>query len=324
MKTTLAIIALAASAFLTACGGGGGPQTAGPDNSNPSGIAEDVQAFEFLNAERNRCGFFTLTRKTELDTAAKAHADWMLHAGILSHVEDQTQYPVGFTGGTVFERVLATNAYSLNDGFYVFEALSVQTGLGKNGEGVNSLHRLLNAPYHSIGLLDGYRDIGVAVRNGSETGLSPQATYAAYLPGRSVPAGKQLLASNAVATYPCEGSTGVANKLTNESPNPVPGRDLAVTPLGVTISVKVRDGQDLAITGASLIEVSTGASVPLRTHVGGANGLADPQHDYDNSNVFISADVAMKTYTSYKAVITGTNNGAPFTREFVFTTGTTL
>ena len=320
MKQTLAIITLASSALLTACGGGGGSTSTNQGDTTP----EDVQAFNYLNAERSRCGFGTLTRKTTLDAAASAHADWMHHAGVLSHDEDQSMFPVGFTGNTAYDRALAQDAYNLRDGFDVYEALAVQSGLGKAGEGVYSLRRLLNAPYHAIGLLDGYRDIGVAVRHSSDVGLSGNVTYTAYVPGASRSVGKQVLASDAVLTYPCEGSAGMANKLSNETPNPVPGRDLSTNPLGVTVLVKVADGQALAITSASMVELATGNAVPLRAHVGGANGLADPINDYNASNVFISADVAMTPFSQYKAVITGTNNGVAFRREFVFSTGTSL
>lgn len=326
MNKLLALSILATAVLLTGCGGGGGGGSAGgttstssPDTSNLSGLAEDVQAFNYLNKERLRCGFGSLTRMTALDNAAKAHANWMIHTEQFGHTEDPTLYPAGFTGVSVSDRIDYQNAYP--NGYKAFETIASLHGLGKTGEGVNSMSRLLNAPYHSIGLLDGYRDVGAAVINGSEVGLSSTATFSAYLVGNDLTIGKQQVPIDAVATYPCDGSEGVANQLTNETPNPVTGRNLATNPLGVTFTLKVTDGQRLTITSASVVETSTGQAVSLRPAVGGYNNTPDPVGEFSESMAYISADVPMNTFTKYTATITGTNNGTPFSKVFSFTTG---
>ena len=109
-------------------------------------------------------------------------------------------------------------------------------------------------------------------------------------------AGPQLLGSSDVKTYPCDCATGINRQLTNETPNPVPGRDLKTSPLGSIVYVAVREGILLGITRAVMARATTGQAVVLRTPVTTAN---DP----------------------YGPCISVTNDATPVSRNFVFTTG---
>ncbi len=315
-----ALSSLLLAALLTACGGGGGgsPESA-RKISNDTGKSEEVVALEYLNDQRQQCGFGALNVLDGLNRAAKAHAEWSVINNQFSHAEDQVLYPNGFTGASVVDRVSYQNAYS-GAAYFAFESIANQFGLGKNGEGARAMASLLNSPYHASGMLDGYRDVGAAVRTGADIGVSNSGTFSVFEFGHSVAAGKQMLDPAAVAVYPCEASTTVPYLLSNETPNPVEGRDLAINPLGTTIYVKVRQGQDLVINSISVVNAVTNQPVTLRAQIGGANGTPDRLAEYDNSMAFISADAPMAPSTVYNVSIQGSNNGVPFTKAYSFKT----
>ena len=109
--------------------------------------------------------------------------------------------------------------------------------------------------------------------------------------------------------------------LTGEEPNPVPGRNLRVNPIGGSVFVLLRYGNKLEFTSATMTQVSgvgSGTAVKLRDPVTSANsGNAFLSHQG-----YIVADAPLQPNTQYEVVINGTNNGTPFTRQFTFTTGT--
>lgn len=317
------------AALLTACGGGGGGDSAAtpatPGSPVAGAVEEDTVAFQRLNAERLRCGFGTLTRNASLDAAAKAHADYQAFYGIVDHLEDAAARPVGFTGALPIDRVLAkgyaTRASDIGgvaDEITALLGTSTKTGLGESG-----IRSLLNAPYHLRGLMSGYRDVGLAVRSSTDVGSTQPSVYlqinAAYLTA----AGPQLLAATDMRTYPCEGSTGINFRLSNESPNPVIGRDLAVNPLGSSVYVALRPGNRLVVSSAVFTQVSTGQVVATRAPVGAAN---DPYRGCSEGcfgvhEAYIAADAPMLPGTAYRVNLAGSNNGVAFTRQFNFSTG---
>ncbi len=337
--------ALALAALLSACGGGSdsasppaqaaapAPATTSPNPSLVTSLAtapaypadsEELAAYTLLNAERNRCGFGLLAQNAPLDAAARAHADYMIINSLNSHLENPTQYPEGFTGTEPLARVRAqgyTDVGGLTDEFAFFTTSDpVQT---KRGLGVLGVRALLNAPYHLNGLMTGYRDVGIAVRSNDDTGKGQRGIFVQINAGYTASAGPQLLGSTDVQTYPCEGTTGVNRQLTNETPNPVPSRDLLANPLGSSVYIAVRQGNRLAITSAAMTNASTGQAVALRTPVTSANdpygpclgGCFAPHQGY------IVPDAPLQPDTGYTVMISGTNNGGAFSRSFTFATG---
>lgn len=120
-------------------------------------------------------------------------------------------------------------------------------------------------------------------------------------------------------TYPCEGSVGVNYRVTNESPNPVPGRDLLASPIGPGILVAVRTGQVLTVTSATMVTVSGNTPVTLRATMTKAN---DPNNALSDNQALIIPDAALTPSTDYKVTIVGKNGAADFTRTFTFSAGT--
>ena len=172
--------------------------------------------------------------------------------------------------------------------------------------------------------MSGFRDVGVSVRSGLDTGTGSAKVILQIDAAFKKTVGPQLLAATAVHTYPCEGTSGVNSKLSNEEPNPVPGRDLSTTPLGSSVYVSVRVGNVLTISSASMIQIGTGQSVTLRPPITAANDPYGPcaAGCFKPHQAYVVADAPLQASTPYQVSINGTNNGTPFARTFTFTTGT--
>ena len=302
-----------------------------PEASYPAG-SEELAAFSYLNAQRLQCGFGLLKQSEALDKAAKAHADWQIINNYSGHYEELNfssgsklgQPTVGFTGNSPSDRVIAAGYATAATLRRVDDDLSAEMGgYVWAGFGVRSIKRLLNAPYHLRSLVSPNREVGLASRSDAHNATT--STYGRYAItqlnlGIKEPETAQLMASSEVHTYPCDGSTGVDRQLTNESPSPVPGRDLAKYPLGTSIYISLRLGQTLVISNVNMIDASSGVTVPLRTPVTAAND-PNPGHLTTTNDAFISADSSLAANTRYQVTINGSNSGTAFSRTFMFTTG---
>jgi uncharacterized protein YkwD len=333
-----AATALTIAVSLSACGGGGGGGSPAPATTTttptpiqtatelvtpyPAGSQEKL-AFDTLNYERTYCGFNALVQNNKLDAAAKGHADWQLVNNYGSHY--QVTNTLGFTGLTSMDRAVAARyakdgEFEVSDEIYDVFGSSDKTIYG----GVIAVKNLLNAPYHMKSLLKGHRDVGIAVRNKSDAG----STYGARVVSQFDLASKNsegFIARNPsqIYTYPCTGSTSVERLLDNEDPNPVPGRNLATSPLGTSIYVGLAVGRTLQIVSATMVKVSDNSNVVLRAPITTATDpYATTTAAYGAHETYIAADAPLSPNTAYKVTIVGTNNGTTFTTIInPFTTG---
>lgn len=317
------VLALAVAATLVACGGGGSSSTPAPSTATnpavqPSTLVTSVaaatysgdtaSAFNRLNAERLSCGFGLVAQNFALDKSAAAHSLYEVTNNIGGHTE--TPGAPGFTGVNPADRA-AVAGYV---GGYVGEGMWI----GPNGD--DAMRGMLSGVFHGIGMLAGYREVGVSVR------VWPVVTSSGTFTNNNTlvvdigtPTGTpwQMLGPDVISTYPCEGSSGLVRMIRGESPNPVPGRDIANNPLGTPIFVMVQSGKKLAITSAALIQVGGGA-VPLRDPFTVAN---NPTY-FQSNTAAIVPDVPLAANTKYQATIAASVDGVPFpTRTFSFTTG---
>lgn len=335
LKSTFKHLTLVvAASILAACGGGGDPAPTTPEPTTPSAVApkvttvptptytgEELAAFTALNNARSTCGFGLLKQDTRLDQAAIGHADWQIYNRIAAHF--QTADTPLFTGVTPLDRIRAqgytdTQAENVQDEFVYGTGTNDKTGFG-----AFSIKNLLNAPYHAAGVLGGFRDVGIAVRNMTDAGatdLSSGRRVTVLNPAFQSSAGSQQAAygDTDVFTYPCAGTTNVARALYNEYPNPTPGRDLAVEPLGTTIHIAIKEGRQLVITGASVTPTAGGQPVAMATSVTSSN---DPNAFFKPNQGYVATNAPLAANTTYQADITGTSNGVVFSRSFSFTTG---
>ena len=335
------ISATALVLLLAACGGGSdsaappapavaaSPVASTPVVAPPGVVSaypvgsEELAVYTLLNAERNRCGFGLLAANTQLDAAAKAHADYQLINSRNSHLEDPSVRE-GFTGIDPETRVRAqgyTNAGGVTDEYAFFTSSSPIRSV--RGLGEIAMRSLLNAPYHLNGLMSGFRDVGIAARSNADTGRGANGAFVQINAAYKASVGPQLLGPTDVKTYPCDGVTGVSRLLSNESPNPVPGRDLNANPLGSTVYIAVRDGNKLAISTAFMTDGVTGQNVILRVPVTSSNDPYGPCSTgcFKANQAYIVADTPLQPENPYTVRITGTNNGTAFSRTFTFATG---
>jgi hypothetical protein len=278
--------------------------------------SEGRQAFELLNAERGRCGFGLVAQNAQLDAAAQAHADWQILNSQLSHTE--VAGTPGFTGVTPSDRVSAAGYVPGGVG----EEISSLFYSGSiAGTGVFGVRALLALPYHQLGMLAGYRDVGIALRGsdlfGSTANRRPRTVQQFNL-GFTPSAGRQEPASDQVLTYPCEGTTGVFYEITDETPNPVPGRNLRASPLGPGVVVAVRSGQTLTISSATMTTLPGRKAVALRAPL--TKG-SDPNAVLASHQAVLIPDASLMPNTTYTVSVAGTNDGAPFEKAFTFATG---
>lgn len=181
------LLALSVLLSLTACGGGGGAvdtpvtQPTTPPSTNQglvSNVAvatyglgtEEIAAFTVLNEQRASCGFGKLAQNAQLDVAARGMADWITYNKTPGHVQSAGS-PL-FTGATPEDRAIAAG-YNPTGGFVMQDESTFNMGTfgnDKAGFGAQSVRRLLDAPYHAVGLLDGYRDVGISIRNAFDAG----------------------------------------------------------------------------------------------------------------------------------------------------------
>ena len=292
-----------------------------PAPVNTIGMASEEQlAFELLNAERQKCGFGGLTKNSALDTAAKGHAEWLLLNPNIGHF--QVVGTRGFTGASPADR-LVTAKYTAS-GLFDFDVgeSAASTRTDKEGRGIIGVRGLLNAPYHAMGMLRGYRDLGMSVRSNKDIGLAtPLQTELVMDFANTLATGTQKAAAGTVRSYPCEGSTGIDWQLKNEAPNPVPGRDLVTQPLGSSISVQIDEGHTLVISSATMVNDTSKASIVMHAPIVKASDPNKGDTMLTNEG-FISADAPLTPLTKYQVTITGKDNGVDFKNiSFTFTTG---
>jgi uncharacterized protein YkwD len=266
-------------------------------------IDEDLKAFNLLNAERDRCGFGKLAQNAKLDVMARGHVNWIEQNNGWGHV--QIAGTPGFTGVSVQDR--ATNA-GYGPSARISEGMGSFILVESDSRGVR---RLLNAPYHQLDMLRGYRDIGVGIP------LTGPNRYILLNYGTLPPETDQAPTANTVRTYPCDGSTGVERIMDGETPNPVPTRGLGIDPLGTSIAVVGDLGKQITVTSATMTGPG-GVAVTLRAP---SNSLSDPNQGYLRINeAYVLADAPLSPNTTYQVFLTGTNGTVPFSRSFSFTT----
>lgn len=325
MTLKLSTLTIACVAGLVGCGGGGGGSTpSAPSPATPAPgtgstyvtsvpaatySGEEASALSLLNSERQNCGFGLLAQNPALDKSSQAHADYMFANISASH--NEVAGIQGFTGVTPQDRG-AVAGYQGTVG-----EVSAIMNFGP-GFGARAVRSWLATPYHGAGILGVYRDLGIALRSsGNASNLVASVNIdLGYVANQ---AGQQDMGIGEVRTYPCQGTVGSNPTFTsNEVPKPLPGRDLTARPVGAPLLVFSRQSTRVVISSASLLKVSTGASVPLLAPV---TSTTDPNQYVPISFSYVFPDVPLEANTQYQATLTGSSNGTAFSRTFTFTTG---
>ena len=350
----LVIAAVAAASALTGCGGGGSdsPVSAGlvvpPATSPPStGVNPDLVtsvtpptyaagttekgAWDVLMAQRSACGFGLLQQDSRLDVASKAHTDYLVKnsldrkVSVIGHGEDPTwTYFYGAGPDDRAARALFPTGVSENlDEFLSLQSASLPAPrTAGEALGASSMRTLIETVYHARGAFWAGRSGGT----GASLATGPSATAGFNQTqfrmvaevSNEADALKQKLGTGNLATWPCNGLTGVRGTFTpaTEAPNPFPDVTSASTKYGTPIYFKVDPGSVLMITTATLTRPSDGSVLTTRM----LNKSSDPTAQIGANEAFIVAITALAAGSSYTVNITGTVDGVAIARTFGFST----
>lgn len=344
---------------LAACGGGGGAGSSTDNGSqgnsgsgsggNSSGNTADLVAnvapasysgsyatekaavFALLNAYRSQCGFGMLQQNSLLDQAAQSHAQY---SRVAQQGHSETSGVAGFTGVSPADRVTATG-YAWSS---VGELLSILVwGQGVSGNVTNdlvsvtelsataNLKGLLNAPYHLAGAMSMHRDVGIGIHNsGSLDIYSKPLNINVATP---LNASLQRIAGDSVATFPCNGTTGLDPVFASESPDPFPDVNRNITPYGQPVYVMTAAGSTVTLDAVrSTITPRGGVALPTRL----LTQSNDPNARLASNQVFLMPTTRLADNMTYDVVLNGTlstlvtdtNPTGTWSRAFTFYTGT--
>ncbi|HEY8101769.1 MAG TPA: hypothetical protein VIF82_13550 [Burkholderiaceae bacterium] len=331
----LVMIFVVITMSLSACGGSGGGGSGGTTGTTVTSTTtttlpvstivtsvtaanyaagDRLDSYNYLNSQRGQCGFGLLQQQAKVDQAAQAHTDYeWVNQIIVSHTEVSSN--AGFTGVDVGARLTAAT-YPWISGDEVLNAMQTTYG---TSFGQANVMGWFTSPFHGIGQLMSNRDIGVGadVYTPSDPAFLPSHILTMDF-GSTATRPPQLLGGADVVTYPCAGITGVLSKsYFAETPAPL-GRNLQSQPIGQPIYLKVRDGQTLTVTSATLNLVGNATPIALvsLSRANDTTGLIP-----DNSWVVLMPNVPLAINSSYQFTANVTNNGVPSTVSFTFATG---
>jgi uncharacterized protein YkwD len=321
-----ALMTLVAIASLSACGGGGessapaapfvpvaapsqAPTTvaAVPVGSYAAGSQQEG-VFLLLNKERSNCGFGLVAQDPRLDKSATSHVNFLsANGGQFSHNE-AAGLPF-FTGVTEQARAVAAGYNGSVGG-----ALS-QNYVPAGFQATSSVRSLLAAPYHLLGLIGNFADVGIGHLEAPADALGYHASITNITLGQRT--GVNDLDGSKVYTYPCAGSTGVNAMLTDESPSPLPTalalRYDSFRQYGTPIAIKLRTGKVLKVTNVTISPEGGGA--PITTVV--VDKTNDPLKGTlswaPNSEAYALPTQRLLPLSTYTFTVTGTSDGVAFT-----------
>jgi uncharacterized protein YkwD len=348
MNTKLTLLALSIATSLAACGGGGGdsggtvtpvvnnPVVQIPVVSNPvittdkslqttvpaytyAVGSQELAAITLLNERRLKCGFGMLKQNAQLDKAAAAHAAYVSQPvqGVYEHNEVRGLADAYFTGVTPADRAIFQGYSPANKTFVDEEFLGevsnsagfVNSGLGYGAYGAT---KLMQAPFHLIGMLRPNREAGVAFSSVFRSSLIGSFNALVFKASTST----ETQEPSGVQTYPCDGSVIPTSFDGNESPQPFPGRNFVNNPMGTPIAVMAPTGTTLKITTVALNK--TGVAQALAVNI--LTSTTSPNSIKANESAIL-ADAKLDTNSSYTLVLTGTLDGVAYTKTINFSTG---
>jgi VCBS repeat-containing protein len=293
--------------------------------------SEKAAVFNRLNADRARCGFGKLAQNAKLDLAAQNHATYLAVNNKNSHSEIPGLS--GFTGVDPAAR-LQSVGYSFSSGsenlasgvwgvFFTNSEISA-TELSAT----NSLLSLYSSVYHLAGVMNFERDVGLGVDNRTTNNVG-DANIKPLVINSATPTGslRQSIGSAGLASFPCRDETGLIPDFGGEDPDPFPDVDRRKNPYGHPVYVTSGPGTTITLSSGT-IAPRGGSALATRTLTAGN----DPQNRLQPNQVFLVPTTRLLDNTTYDVALSGTSTGlvsasnptGAWTRNFSFTTGTTL
>lgn len=285
----------------------------------------ELAAWIYFQAARTQCGFGALEQNTQLDTASLAHDKYLLAEGsdgayATGHEEANVNNPF-YTGARATDRAQfagygpsVIELLTASTETYVSTGTMPQPTAEERGE--RDMRSVLNSVAHLRGAMAAARVGGVATvtKEDRKTGTDGMTTV--FVNQRlGVLVGRQetlpLLGAGKVASYPCEGSTGIdyAFAPATEEPNPFPEITDTTVQLGPPIYLRTDEGGDLQVTRYTLKD-SVGTVVSVR-----ADAVPQSGHEF-----FMVPQNQLAPDARYTVELEGTANGAAFRQHFDFQT----
>jgi predicted Zn-dependent protease len=260
----------------------------------PAALAQDRKtALDVANAARSAAGVPALREDPALDEGAQAHAYFYLFNVSQSQVSgtgitmEDPSLP-GFTGARGIDR-------DRHFGFTGARGTELADHALTAGASAQSF---VDSVFHRLPVVD--RETVAAGFGEARVG----SIVIAVLDVGAGPAG-----AGDAALYPADGQSGVpASFVDNEVPDPLPTG--AIPPVGYPVSLEVGGAQQLKVTTGRLIGPD-GKDVPIFTF--------QPGSQLGQSQWAMAARQPLTPGARYTADVTGTVDGADFTRRWSFT-----
>lgn len=345
-------------ATIAACGGGGGtadpvaapttPTPAPPSSGSPptatnpdlvttvqpatyaAGTAEKG-AWDLLLSQRAACGFGLLNQDTRLDVASAAHANYLGQNTIdnpgtvfTGHFEDPTR--PHFYGVAPWDRAAAAGfPDSVTEIFSqisrIYSTAAPAPIVADEAAGSETMRGLIHTVYHLSGAMWAGRfgGIGAVNKTGAFSETRTQNMFIVNaLVSNEADANKQKLGTGVVASYPCDGLTGVGTTFTpaQESPNPFPDITSISVAYGTPVYFKADAGSALIVTAVQIKNVADGTVQPHRA----LDKATDQAGHIQSNEYFIVPTAALKTGARYTVTAAGTLDGTSFSKTFTFQT----
>lgn len=306
---------------LAACGGGGGDSAEHsssdtgetPGKTIPRGSSGDsatldqttytgekLAAFNALNAARSKVGLQPVKQNTRLDTAAQAHANYLVLNETTGHDENESE--PGFTGTTSAERVTAT-------GYTATSGEGVGGTLGYVISGDEATNQLIRAPYHRIPILSPMlADLGIGL---ADKTLSERTwSYSVFTYGYTSNA---FPITQGHFVWPVDNATNIPIHMGGESPDPAP--DLTYNQRGYPASITVNPNDTITV---DIFKMNcAGEDLPSRIIVAGN----DIHKRLPNNWAFLLTEVALPRHTVCSITFQGSSPAlGKFNKTWSFTT----
>jgi hypothetical protein len=225
-------------------------QITAPAANYAAGSAE-IAAWRDLNTVRIIAGAGWLVQSNDLDTAAAAHANYLVrNIGATGHAEEQdkTDYYAASPGSRVTKAGFAAS--------FVTETISDYRTLLGSLQDPGCAGELLNSVYNAVALLGPATHVGlrgwVGTYSGAQFCIGLVAAPSTRPEGQVVAAGKMV-------TYPYDGQTDVIESVNLQVESPRPSSTLLPNDLaGAPVIVNVRNAEylNLGITGSLNVQVT--------------------------------------------------------------------
>lgn len=290
-------------------------------NATPANGSVEQTIIAALNAKRTQCGFGGVQYDSELTKAAANHANYLGYISEKnktdygSHNEGTVSGLIGtgtenpyYTGFSVSDRVKTPankgnlaqavnyNYTAVAENISLSTLTTVSTTVDAASTSQTMLNSLLAAPYHMRGLVSpSLNQVGV---NYSQTTWqnTNNKNILSLLELVSAAAANQAQVSNAsLLTYPCGGSENTEYELTDETPNPIPGRDLQANPVGQPIYILAPANKTIQNIEAT-IATQNGMSASNLTML---TREKDPNKILKANEAFIIPETALQPLTKY-------------------------